>query len=159
MTPLVAQIQRLSGLASYEQLVSAVESEDFERISVPPLPPREAFENIASDSFRRNGLLVLLQKNAATEFGKKWSVTSISVLDKAASLTEVVREVSEWLGADPEYPARSAQFFFVESDKGRTFMSMNESLSWHENPIGSLISLSIGDSPAVSVLRMETRPA
>jgi len=158
MTPIVALIQRLSEIASYERLVSTAESEGFARLSLSPLPHRNELESSVSDSFRQKDTVLLLEKNTATEFGKKWSVTSVGVFDKTAAYPEVLREISEWLGTDPFYPAKSAQFFFVESDEGRQFMTLEETMPWHDDPAGTLVSLSISDSPTVSILHMATRP-
>jgi hypothetical protein len=160
MTPLVSLIRRLSSpdLATYEQVVSAVEADGYERINLPALPGRDGIEFTTSDSFKGHGMIVLLQESTATECGRKWSGTSVSVIDKSAPYAKVVEEISAWLGADPEYPARAAQFFIVETAESRIPISLAESSAWYHNPIGGLAHITVGNEMGVSVSRIVSRP-
>jgi hypothetical protein len=146
--PIVALIRRLSEprLATAELIRAELDGLGFEQlpIKVPARPGVVKFkENFA---YKKDTAVVQVSAGTGREGGRHLSHLSISALDKAAQLSGAVSGVSAWLGADPEYPARAAQFTVVENGGSWVPISQNETQSWNQDPVGRLAHISVDDT-------------
>jgi|SRR5215469_4368417 len=147
-----------ANFSTYEQLVEKAQADGFERVEINIPTRRDVVEFKGIAIFKGHGMLLQLNNGIGSEGGRRWSILSVSLSDKSAVLSEVVREVSEWLGAEPEYPALSAQFFVLENAASRTPISLSESGTWHKNPMGTLAQYGVFDGPAgTSVSRIASK--
>jgi hypothetical protein len=162
MLPVVTLIRQLSApqFGTYEELVGELKRSGFESVplNIPSRKGSVQFKNNAV--FKKDDMVVQVSDSIGVEAGQRRAVYSISFMDKTADTQRVVEEISAWLGAEPNYPARDAQFQILESGAGWTPMSDAEALKWNSDPVGSLAHINVGSmGTGTLVMRIVERAA
>jgi len=145
--PLVLLMQRLSEprLFTYELLVGELDRLGFEQLKLN-VPVRNDIVKFGANSvYKKDGVIVQLSTGTGSEAGHEMSHISLSISDKTASLADTIKDVARWLGAEPEYPARSAQFAVLENDAAWTPITLAETKRWPKKLDGALAHINVDD--------------
>ncbi len=144
--------------STYESVAEKLKELGFEQLQLN-IPVRKDVVKFAGMSVHRKGdVTVQLSSGKGKEAGLSVSHLSISAMDKNASLEETVRRVSDWLGSEPEYPTKSAQFAVIESEAGWMPIALSETRQWPNTLKGSLAHISVSDMGfGISITRIVTR--
>jgi hypothetical protein len=160
MLSIVELMRQLSDsrVATGDLLLRELDDLGFERLQ-PKIPSRKDVVKFSAPSIYRKGdVAVLVTQGVGQEAGRKYAMLSLTITDKSAALAQTVADVSQWLGAEPEYPARGAQFAVLENGTERTPITLAEAAAWRERPLGSLAHMTVDDmGSGVSIMRILTK--
>jgi hypothetical protein len=117
-------------LSTYELLVDKLIELGFQQLNVN-IPVLKDVAKFTGLSFHKKGnVTVQVSSGRGNEAGHAMSFISLNAMDKAAPLDETIKGVAQWLGADPEYPAKAGQFAVLETDTGWTPIPLAETKHW-----------------------------
>jgi hypothetical protein len=114
---------------------------------------------VGQSIFKRDKTFVHITSSTARERDLNLKTVSLGITDNAARPEDVITEMAEVLGSEPEYPAASAQWAFLEHETGRTPILLNQASAWHESPTGFLVHVSVHgmrSSVTISFFRTES---
>ena len=160
MLPIVELMRRLSDhrLSTGDLLMKELDLLGFERLQLKVPARRDVVKFAAPSIHKKDDVTVLVTQGVGQDAGRNYASLSVTVTDKSAPLAQAVADVSQWLGAEPEYPARGAQFAVLENGAERTPISLSETAEWHERPMGSLVHMNVDDmGSGVSIMRILTK--
>jgi hypothetical protein len=147
ISPLVGLARRLSepSIVNYSTIVAELEALGFEKLPVRIPVRKDAMKITDSAVYKKGDFTVQVNQSEGREGKQMFSSFALSVLSKGEPLANVVRDVSGWLGTEPEYPAKDAQFAVIESAASWTPISLSETRKWLEQPVGALAHISVSD--------------
>lgn len=158
---LVSTMRLLSDPApsTYDSIATKLDEMGFEQLKLNIPVRKDIVKFTGTAAYKKGDVTVQLSSGEGREAGHSLSHISISAMDKNASLEETVRGVADWLGTEPEYPAKAAQFAIIESESW-TPIPLAETKHWPAKFKGALAHISVQDMGfGVSVTRIVQRIA
>ncbi|MCP5411240.1 MAG: hypothetical protein H6924_03780 [Alphaproteobacteria bacterium] len=158
--PLVVLMRRLTEphLSAYDLLDKELKSLGFEQLELPVPARRDTVKFGASSAHKKGDTVVQLSTGTGREAGHEMSHISLSVMDKTSSFPDTVKEVADWLGAEPEYLAKAAQFTVLENGSAWTPIALAETKQWPTKLNGTLAHINVMDMGfGVSISRIVQR--
>jgi hypothetical protein len=143
MLPIIALFRELSKLKTYEALVKKATALGLEPFKLDIPVRRDVMKIVDQSIYRQSQIVVQMAHAVASEQGREFSILSLGLSDTTERFDDVVKEISTSLSAQPEFPAASAQFVFLENESGRTSISLAHASGWVNSPEGSLAHIAV----------------
>ena len=144
-------------LSTYDLIAKKLNEIGFEPLKLNIPVRKDIVKFTGTTIYKKGDVTIYLSSGEGREAGHSLSHISISAMDKTASLEKTVSGVAHWLGAQPEYPAKAAQFAIIENENW-TPIPLVETKHWPAEPKGALAHISVQDMGfGVSITRIVQR--